>query len=292
MWVYEETPPASVYHAVAYDPRYTPMRRLGFVAEEGDSVVHADSADATDLLAAPFAQNAAKTLGRYFPGASPVATTPPPASGRPAASKSSPAAVAGLPTPQPWRSAVQAQAVGIVRTPVRAPRQSGTSLPRPAASAGPTRVVEPTAAPTSSSSRRPTVAPTSAARVSPTPSLRVPSQPTVPAAKPSRTGSDRVPTVAPTPNAHRSPTPSESVRPQPTASVFMPTPAPARSSPPAPQPTATSKGREHESEARSRPSQNAQPPAQIAHQAAEPKGRVREKPGAQGKAKDIGKGHH
>ena len=27
IWVYEETPPKSVYHVIAYDPRYTPMRR-------------------------------------------------------------------------------------------------------------------------------------------------------------------------------------------------------------------------------------------------------------------------
>jgi cell wall-associated NlpC family hydrolase len=29
MWVYEETPPRSVHHVINWDPKYTPMRRVG-----------------------------------------------------------------------------------------------------------------------------------------------------------------------------------------------------------------------------------------------------------------------
>ena len=31
MWVYEETPPRSVHHVIAWDPKYTPMRRQNVV---------------------------------------------------------------------------------------------------------------------------------------------------------------------------------------------------------------------------------------------------------------------
>jgi hypothetical protein len=31
MWVYEETPPKSLHHVIAWDPKYTPMRRQNVV---------------------------------------------------------------------------------------------------------------------------------------------------------------------------------------------------------------------------------------------------------------------
>jgi hypothetical protein len=44
MWVYEETPPRSLHHVIAYDSRYTPMRRINY--EPGDL----SGAHLTDLL--------------------------------------------------------------------------------------------------------------------------------------------------------------------------------------------------------------------------------------------------
>jgi hypothetical protein len=34
IWVYEQTPPRATFHEIAYDPRYTPLRRMSFVADE------------------------------------------------------------------------------------------------------------------------------------------------------------------------------------------------------------------------------------------------------------------
>ncbi|MCX6020497.1 MAG: NlpC/P60 family protein, partial [Chloroflexi bacterium] len=60
MWVYEETPPQSVYYVIAYDARYTPMRRANFepVAE-------------APVVAAP-----APAVGRSGGGQRPARPTP------------------------------------------------------------------------------------------------------------------------------------------------------------------------------------------------------------------------
>lgn len=73
MWVYEETAPRSVYHAITYDPRYTPMRRYDFATHGVPGAVSPDTVVAADLeaLAIVTSQRAAAT---GTPGTRPAST--------------------------------------------------------------------------------------------------------------------------------------------------------------------------------------------------------------------------
>lgn len=76
MWVYEETPPRAVYHAIAYDPRYTPMRRNNYYPEETIEELVSAWAVADDDPAA-LAQRSLTAPPPAITRPSPGAATPP-----------------------------------------------------------------------------------------------------------------------------------------------------------------------------------------------------------------------
>lgn len=138
VWVYEETPRQSIYHVIAYDSRYTPMRRVNI----------GGSGQAAPLVPEPTAAPA--PTRQPSPTHTPTATSP-----------SVPRTATPTPRSAPSRTATPAQTPEATRT--VAPSAT-PATPRPS----PTRtVVAPTATPTALG---PTATPTVVRAVStPTP---------------------------------------------------------------------------------------------------------------------------
>lgn len=149
MWVYEETPRQSVYRAIAYDARYTPMRRNNIVLDGSDA----------PLIPAPTPAPARRST----PNAT-VAPRVAPASATPAPTRTATVIRTASPTPTrtPSPTATRTPSPVATRTPTPSrtptPTATPTRTPTPAATATPvpTQTLTPTPTPTPTSTATPT----------------------------------------------------------------------------------------------------------------------------------------
>lgn len=201
MWVYEETPRQSIYHVIAYDDRYVPLRRANFTS---------------DVIVAPVVP---------APAAAPRASTAPSGAVAPASRRERDTSEAAT-TPRTRRSWTDPLAA--IPTPEAAPALAALASFVPESTYTPssrTRRTRPWSAPAPTVTEAPTPEPTAVPviAVMPTP------EPTyTPTSRTSRTRS----WFAPTPRATEVPIPEPTATP---ALVAMPTPEPTAT--PAPERT-------------------------------------------------------
>ncbi|TAJ18166.1 MAG: hypothetical protein EPO65_09480, partial [Dehalococcoidia bacterium] len=198
VWVYEETPRASVYHAIAYDARYTPMRRANIVLDGSPAPLIPLPTPTPRATATPRSTSTPEPRV----SAARVTSTPSPTQTR---------------TPSPTPTAIRTPSPTAI--PVRTPSPTATPLPTPRPTTSPTRTPTRTPTPirtpvpTATASPTPTPTPTKTPTPSPTPTA-------TPTATPTKT-----PTPSPTPTS--TPTSTPSPTPNPTiAPTQTPTPAP------------------------------------------------------------------
>ncbi len=170
MWVYEQTPPRAVYHAILYDPRYTPLRRIDFT-EPG--VTRLASYLADPAMAPKLLLDATPS-----PTITPTATLTPTVTLTPTATITATPSVTPEASITPTATAALVPTVAATATRTPAPRQivCPRASPMPSTTPGATRTPIPTATPTKSP---PSVTPTSVTPcVSPTPSATATASPT------------------------------------------------------------------------------------------------------------------
>ncbi len=121
VWVYEETPRESIYHVIAYDSRYTPMRRANLVAD----------GQPAPLVLAPTSAPSTGSASRTRPPASTLTPTPRTAVPRPVVRTqtrvTTPTASAAAQTPRPAPTAIRPTfTVPPQPTPTRTPQAAAT----------------------------------------------------------------------------------------------------------------------------------------------------------------------
>ena len=218
VWVYEETPRQSIYHAIAYDPRYTPMRRTRM---------------ATAGVVAPLILPPVESRPSTSKNTSNERATPTPSA------TATPKPTSWLASAIPWLAPavdVPARATSTpARTPVRTPspipatRITPASVSTPLATPVATSTPRVTATPTATSTPRVTPTPTSTPRATTTPTA-TPTARATPSATPTATSTPRItPTPTPTPTATATArvTATPTSTPQATPTV-TPTPTPLR----------------------------------------------------------------
>ena len=246
MWVYEETPRQSIYHVIAYDDRYVPLRRANFTSDV--TVAPVVPAPAASPRASTAPEGAVAPGSRRERDASDGATTP-----RTRRSWTDPAAAIPTPEAAPALAALASFVPASTYTPTTrtrrtrswaAPTSTVTEAPTPEPTAVPAIVVtpppEPATSPTTSRTRRTRFwsAPAPTATEAPTPeSTAVPAIVVTPTPEPttspttSRTRRTRS-WSAPVPTATEAPAPEPMAAP-----VLVATPAPEPTATPAPKRT-------------------------------------------------------
>lgn len=210
MWVYGQTPPVATYHAMLYDPRYTPLRRADFTEagatrlasyqagpDDGAFTLLADANTTPPPSATPTESPTATVTAT--PSVSPTAGVSP--SGTPAGSATPAGSVTPTATATPGTPSTPTPTPGVVTVPATA-TPSPTATPRSAC---------PGSTPVATTTASPTRTPTPAATVTPVAGCPSPTATATPPA-PTRTPLPPVApgcewlllTATPTPSATRS----------------------------------------------------------------------------------------
>ncbi len=212
VWVFEETPRQAIYHVIAYDERYQPIRRTNFTTTDTSApLIPAPTATPRPKQAATATptrttrENAARTNSSTNRGSDEVASlltkTTPTASAAAAQDLRSTTVVVTvvpryIPTPEPVR-----------RTPTPLPWREPTPFPTPRLTSTPTQTPTPTATPRSTSTPTPTATARPTVTATATPTATATAAPTA-SATPSPTSTPTstptaIPTATSTPSAQR-----------------------------------------------------------------------------------------